>query len=315
MNESFDFYNKTSLKSYNLNETMRYQLSRLDTLDVFTRKHSESVANITCRLCEYLRLNPTFTVYCTTCAYLHDLGKIFIPHEILQKNGKLTPEEYEIMKTHAKRGYDICMADPLLKPYANGALYHHEALNGTGYPHGVTIDAIPLEGQIIRVADEYDAIVNKRQYKSHIGISDTLKILIENATPVPAKPEENLDKKTTKLRKKYGKINKKILIQLFKIVIDDIEYEITCVKEYVDYLAQQIQRLETIKSYYEKYKMSMTEQDKMYYAENIKQLFSTGETIENFNTILDDYKKAYNVRAEKINNLYNEINIIKRLKV
>ena len=142
-----------------------------------------------------------------------------------------------------------------------------------------------------------------------------LEFLIENATPVPAKPEENLDKKMTKLRKKYGKINKKILIQLFKIVIDDIEYEITCVKEYVDYLAQQIQRLETIKSYYEKYKMSMTEQDKMYYAENIKQLFSTGETIENFNTILEDYKKAYNVRAEKINNLYNEINIIKRLKV
>ena len=132
------------------------------------------------------------------------------------------------------------------KPYAAGTLYHHEALNGTGYPHGVTIDAIPLEGQIIRVADEYDAIVNKRQYKSHIGISDTLKILIENATPVPAKPEENLDKKMTKLRKKYGKINKKILIQLFKIVIDDIEYEITCVKEYVDYLISMIDSLPTV---------------------------------------------------------------------
>lgn len=315
MNESFDFYNKTSLKSYNLNETMKYQLSRLDTLDVFTRKHSESVANITCRLCEHLRLNPTFTVYCTTCAYLHDLGKIFIPSEVLQKNGKLTPEEYEIMKTHAIKGYEICMNDPLLKPYANGALYHHESLNGTGYPHGVTIDDIPLEGQIIRVADEYDAIVNKRQYKTHVGISDTLKILIENATPVPARPEENLDKKMTKICKKYGKINKKILMQLFKIVIADTEYEISCVKEYIDYLAQQIQRLETIKSYYEKYKISMTDQDKMFYAENIKKLFSTGETIENFINILEDYKKAYNVRAEKINNLYNEINIIKRLKV
>ncbi len=87
---------------------------------------------------------------------------MFIPHEVLQKNGKLTSEEYEIMKSHAIKGYDICMADPLLKPYANGALYHHEALNGTGYPHGVTINDIPLEGQIIRVADEYDAIVNKK---------------------------------------------------------------------------------------------------------------------------------------------------------
>ena len=72
------------------------------------------------------------------------------------------------MKTHALKGYEICMNDPLLKPYANGALYHHEALNGSGYPYGVTIKNIPLEGQIIRVADEYDAIVNKRQYKSHL---------------------------------------------------------------------------------------------------------------------------------------------------
>lgn len=315
MNETFDFYNKTSLKSYNLNETMRYQLSRLDTLDVFTRKHSESVANITCRLCELLRLNPTFTVYCTTCAYLHDIGKIFIPHEILQKKGKLNNDEYEIMKTHAIKGYNICMADPLLKPYANGALFHHEALNGTGYPYGVTINDIPLEGQIIRVADEYDAIVNKRQYKSHIGISDTLKILIENSTPIPVKPEDKFDKKMVKIRKKYGKINKKILVQLFKIVISDTEYEISCIKEYVNYLAEQIKRLETIKMYHEKYNLSMTDRDKYYFAENIKQLFSTGETIENYNNILEDYKNAYNIRNEKINNLYNEITIIKHLKI
>lgn len=315
MEEAFDFYNKTSLKSYNLNETMRYQLSRLDTLDVFTRKHSESVANITCRLCEHLKLNPTFTVYCTTCAYLHDIGKMFVPHEVLQKNGKLTSEEYEIMKSHAIKGYDICMADPLLKPYANGALYHHEALNGTGYPHGVTINEIPLEGQIIRVADEYDAIVNKRQYKSHIGISDTLKILVENATPVPAKPEENLDKKMIKIRKKYGKINKKILAQLFKIVIADTEYEIKCVKEYVAFLEQQIQRLQMLKSYHEKYQMAMRDEDKRLFAENIKKLFSTGETLENYNNILEDYKNAYNVRNEKINNLYNEINVIKHIKI
>lgn len=315
MNEVFDFYNKTSLKSYNLNETMRYQLSRLDTLDVFTRKHSENVANITCRLCEHLKLNPTFTVYCTTCAYLHDIGKIFIPHEILQKKGKLTNEEYEIMKTHAIKGYNICIADPLLQKYANGPLYHHEALNGTGYPHGITINEIPLEGQIIRVADEYDALTNKRQYKSHIGISKTLKILIENATPVPAKPEEHLDKKLAKIRKKYGKINKKILSQLFKIVISDTEYEIDCIKEYIVYLGQQIKRLENVKENYDKYKISMTEKDKIYYGENIKALLSTGETMENFHNILNDYRNAYKVRHEKINNLYNEINIIKQLKI
>ena len=75
-----------------------------------------------------------------------------------------------------------------------------------GYPQGLSKSDIPYEAQIIRVADEYDAIVSKRQYKSHIGISDTLKILIENA--------------------QNGKNNPKIVKKLIKIVIEDIEYEI-----------------------------------------------------------------------------------------
>ena len=85
MSREFDFYDKTSLKSYNLNESMRYQLSMLDKLDAFTRKHSENVASLTCRLCEYLHCNKGFTAYCTLCAYLHDIGKLKIPPEILQK--------------------------------------------------------------------------------------------------------------------------------------------------------------------------------------------------------------------------------------
>ncbi|MCI8481686.1 MAG: HD domain-containing protein [Clostridia bacterium] len=98
--EKFDFYSKTSLKSYNLDEAMRYQLSMLDGLDAFTRKHSENVANLTCRICEYLKASNKFTVYCTICAYLHDIGKLFIPSKILQKTSVLTQEEFEIMKTH-----------------------------------------------------------------------------------------------------------------------------------------------------------------------------------------------------------------------
>lgn len=98
--ETFDFYSKTSIKSYNLDEAMRYQLSMLDSLDTFTRKHSENVANLTCRICEYLNASNKFTVYCTTCAYLHDIGKLFISPKILQKNSSLTDEEFNIMKTH-----------------------------------------------------------------------------------------------------------------------------------------------------------------------------------------------------------------------
>ena len=87
--ESFDFYESSALKSHNLDESMRYELSALDRLDVFTRKHCENVANLTCRLCQRLHLNKNFTTYCTICAYLHDIGKQYIPPEILQKPRKI----------------------------------------------------------------------------------------------------------------------------------------------------------------------------------------------------------------------------------
>ena len=83
MNKEFDFYDKTNLKSYNLNESMRYQLNRLSGLDVFTLKHSENVASLTLKICQKLKLNKKFIVYCTMCAYLHDIGKMFIPQDIL----------------------------------------------------------------------------------------------------------------------------------------------------------------------------------------------------------------------------------------
>lgn len=129
--EKIDFYNSTNLKSYNLDSAMRYQLATLERLDHLTRIHSENVASLVCRICEYLKCKKVFTVHATICAYLHDIGKIFIPTKILAKDGPLTDEEYEIMKKHTTLGYEMCMKDVKLRPYADGALYHHEALNGS----------------------------------------------------------------------------------------------------------------------------------------------------------------------------------------
>ncbi len=302
MSYEFDFYDKTNLKSYNLNESMRYQLNMLDQLDVFTRKHCENVASLTCRLCEQLHCNKNFTEYCTICAYLHDIGKLFIPSNVLQKPGKLTDEEYEIMKTHTTLGYNMCMKDLKLRPYAAGAYYHHEALNGSGYPQGLTKKDIPYEGQIIRVADEYDAIVSKRQYKSHIGISDTLKILIENA-----QPKNNTSK--------FGKNNPLIVKKLFKVVIEDVEYEIYCTSQYIDELQSELKRFEQIEKYREKMENAKKEKDKNYYLEGMKMLLKNNETLENYRSIYEEYKTAYTKRKAIIDNLYKEIKIIKKLKV
>lgn len=296
-----DFYDKTSLKSYNLDESMRYQLAMLGSLDVFTRKHSENVASITCRMCEYLHMKDYFTVYCTICAYLHDIGKQFIPPAILQKNGPLTDEEFQIMKTHTTIGHEMCMKNEKLRLYADGPWCHHEGLDGSGYPRHLTNDEIPLEAKIIRVADEFDAITSKRQYKSHIGVTETLDILISETK--------------AKNGQKYGKIEPKFVKALIKVIIDDTEYELYNVGLYVDYLKDEIKRLEQIGIYRNKMEKAHNENDKIYYFNGIKQLLAQGETLENYDQVLEDYKTAFIARKEGMDKLSEELKAIKKLKV
>ena len=212
--EVFDFYNSTSIKSYNLDETIRYQLKMLDGLDAYTRKHSDNVANITCRLCENLKMSKGFTIYCTTCAYLHDIGKSQIPVSILRKKNRLTDDEFEIFKTHTTIGYNICMSDPKLKDYASGPYYHHEALNGTGYPNKLTEQDIPLEAKIIRVADEFEALTTKNKYKTHVGIIEVLNLIIDYTKPLDMNILESLEILAND--SKTGKIDRKIVKALSK---------------------------------------------------------------------------------------------------
>ena len=290
-NDKIDFYNSTNLKSYNLDAIMKYQLSMLDRLDVYTRRHSENVANLVCRICEYLHCKKVFTIHATICAYLHDIGKLFIPKEILNKPGELTDEEFEIMKKHTTLGYEMCMKDLKLRPYAEGALYHHEALNGTGYPNGVTKKDIPYVAQIIRVADEYDAIVTKRQYTTHINISETLKELIKDAKPDPK------------------------FLALDNLATKEKDGKVSCVIDYIHYLEEQINRLEKIEKYDFKSQKAKKEKEKAYYQEGMKMLFSQGENFENYQQVLTEYREAVILREDVKDKLYNEIKIIKKLKV
>lgn len=309
--EIFDFYDRTTLKSYNLDKTMQYQLSILGSLDVFTRKHSENVANITCRICQYLHLPKNFIEYCTICAYLHDIGKQFIPASILQKQSALTEEEFEKMKTHTTIGYKICMDDLKLRPYAAGTLYHHEALNGTGYPNALTADEIPYEGKIIKVADEYDAIVSKRQYKTHIDISDTIKILVDEATSVKD-PENN---KIPIKDHSVGKISPTIVKALIKVVIDDTQYEISCIMDYVKDMKKKLKRLEQIEKYDEQRKAAKNEKKQNYYLEGMKSFLVEPETIDNYKDVLSSYRHIIEDKTLQIEKLFSEIKKIKSFKL
>ena len=309
--EKFDFYDSGSIKIYNLDQKLRYELMILDNLDAMTKVHCENVGNLTGRICQKLRLNKKFTVYAMICGYLHDIGKAYIPKEILTKDGPLTEEEFEIMKTHTTIGYNVCMRDLKLRPYADGPLYHHEALNGTGYPNGITKENIPYCAQIIRVADEYDAIVTKRRYTTHINISETLRDLIKDARPDPVIVA--LDQLNQ--NKKMGKINGKILKVLFKVVIDDINYEISCIVDYIKYLESQIKRLELMESYSIKMLKATKEKQQNYYKEGIRLLFQDGENFDNFLQVLNEYRQAVITRKGVIDKLKNEIVIIKKLKI
>ena len=312
-NEKIDFYSSTNLKSYNLDDVMKYQLSMLDRLDVFTRRHSENVANLVCRICEYLHCKKYFTIHATICGYLHDIGKLFIPPEILNKPDRLTPEEYEVIKTHTTLGYEMCMKDIKLRPYAEGPLYHHEALNGTGYPQGLNKDDIPYVAQIIRVADEYDAIVTKRQYTTHVNISETLRELMHDARPTDYMKTVALD--SLKQNYSVGKINSKALKALFKVVIDDTLYEISCVMDYIKYLKEQVKRLEEIQKYDMKSQKAKKDKEKEYYREGMRMLFQSGENFDNYEQVLSEYRQAIITREDVKAKLYNEIDIIKKLKI
>lgn len=306
--ETFNFYDQTYIKSYNLDKSIQYQLNLLDSLDVYTRKHCEDVATITCNLCKKLHLSRGFTEYCTICAYLHDVGKLFIPSSILQKPAQLTQEEYEIMKQHTTLGYQLCIKDAKLRPYYSGAYYHHECLDGTGYPQGLVKKDIPFEAQIIKVADEYDALVHKRQYKSHIGISAALKIIIDDT-----KPSSNAPKNTGYT--KAGKNNKKIVKKLLKVVINDAEYELSSVMDYVDELKKEIKRYEKIDYYIHKRNSAKNENQRNYYNEYIKIYLQPGESLDEFNQLYKELLNAYEFRKSTVDSLSKEIKIIKRLHV
>ncbi|MBC8059476.1 MAG: HD domain-containing protein, partial [Clostridiaceae bacterium] len=114
-----------------------------------------------------------------TAALLHDIGKIGIPTEILNKPGKLTDEEYAIIKLHPVHTKTILEKISGFSTISNFAYGHHENYDGSGYPQGLKGDQIPLESQIIQVADAYDAMTSKRAYRSALSVNISLEIIKE----------------------------------------------------------------------------------------------------------------------------------------
>lgn len=132
------------------------------------------------------QLTPQYMEYVEKSAPLHDVGKIRIPDAVLNKPGKLTPEEYEIMKTHTTIGKEIIdkaistvEGESYLKEARNMAAYHHERWDGKGYPEGLKGEEIPLSARAMAVADVFDALCSERVYKPPFPLEEAMKIIEE----------------------------------------------------------------------------------------------------------------------------------------
>jgi HD-GYP domain-containing protein (c-di-GMP phosphodiesterase class II) len=142
-------------------------LSRaLELRDRETEGHTRRVAELTLVLADKIDIAQEQRIHLERGALLHDVGKMGIPDDILRKPGKLTSQEWEIMKHHPLYAYNILSQIEYLKPALDIPLYHHEHWDGSGYPHGLAGEKIPLAARIFAVVDVYDALTSDRPYRT-----------------------------------------------------------------------------------------------------------------------------------------------------
>jgi HD-GYP domain-containing protein (c-di-GMP phosphodiesterase class II) len=144
------------------------QLAKVRKVDTYTYEHSINVGLLAAALGKWLKLPLSEIIDLSTAGFLHDIGKTQIPLQILNKPGKLTNEEMDLMKRHAEFGYSLVRNIPgISEQISLAALYHHERLNGSGYPHRLKGPEIPFFAKIVMVADVYDAITSDRVYRKN----------------------------------------------------------------------------------------------------------------------------------------------------
>lgn len=146
----------------------------LDAKDPYTHGHSMRVTLYSLALAKALNLSDELLEEIETAGLLHDIGKIAIPEKILLKPGKLTNEEYEVIKTHPELGEKLVLGIEKLKLVSNWLKSHHERFDGRGYPEGLVGEQIPISARIIALADTYDAMTSSRAYRQALSHEEAI---------------------------------------------------------------------------------------------------------------------------------------------
>ena len=158
-------------KGYNqISPTIFALMAAVDAKDSFTFEHSENVSEYAVKLAEKLKLPEKDIQTVKVAGLLHDIGKIGIPESILKKNGKLTDEEYAMMKTHVEKSVEMIRFLPNMDYVIPAVVSHHERYDGKGYPNGIKGKDIPVLGRILAVCDSFDAMISRRAYKEALSV-------------------------------------------------------------------------------------------------------------------------------------------------
>jgi len=162
---------------HNLSDSLHAIALTVEQRDPYTAGHMTRVSELAAAIARKLALSDDEIHGISLGAAIHDLGKIYIPSEILTRPGKLLPMGFEIIKSHSQVGYDILKDIDFPWPISDMVLYHHERLDGSGYPRGLKGDEIPYEAQILAVADVVEAVSSPRPYRASLGIDKALAVI------------------------------------------------------------------------------------------------------------------------------------------
>jgi putative nucleotidyltransferase with HDIG domain len=164
-------------------DTVRAIAATIDAKDGYTHRHSERVATLASRIAAEMGLGVDHQELAQLSALLHDVGKIAVPDSILNKPGRLTPEEFAEMRKHPAHGARILanIQSPLVSAVLPGVRYHHERWDGSGYPEGLRGDSIPLLGRLLGVADFLDALTSARTYHAPRSLDDVVQLIVQGS--------------------------------------------------------------------------------------------------------------------------------------
>jgi len=173
------------LKSYEslkktLNDAIDTMVKIVETRDPYTAGHQQRVAELATAIAREMKLEDTRIDQLRMAAVIHDIGKMYVPSDILSKPGELLDVEFSLIKAHPQYGYDIVKGMDFPCSVAQAVLQHHERLDGSGYPQSLKGEDIILEAKILAVADVIEAMSSHRPYRPALGIDKALEEISKN---------------------------------------------------------------------------------------------------------------------------------------